>query len=688
MPTAAFIAAAGAANRQPVALLAIESPSAEKLTFSTQEQWADCTISGLNETRTPGEIQLQTDNAFYPNVGNYPQTPVTINAQSASLSQYTATAIDTDNPYQVYISGMIYRASTATTCTVYLERRKDGGSWQQIVVYHDTSSRLGAETFEYTDTLSAAGNYEYRLYYVLGRALNSSDFVKLVQYQTVLAVRYQAAGNATTPSTGLDFETTPAANCRFEIDDTIPTGATITVTGYGRNSTGASWTALGTITDGQSLSPYRYYQFQIGLTTDPSRFHTPAVSEIRLINGDSEYIYFSTHADTPVHGALPYIAPGGISSINSKIDLSQKSTIGELTIKLFWRPYLGELVASAALKNKTITCKIGFVGLAESDYEPYFVGTWYDYNADSMSGIITIKTRNIQRRYSAKTPAQYPNFLQLDSGSNYIPYTPAATYTYSGNIMDVMLDIADDVGIPDRLLNRTSFTDLAAGARSGTNWQVARVLSEPQDAQEMLLQLAISAGVFLFEGADGKLTAKLYDAMAIASPVATLDAQHIAFRAMEGGQKDLSTRIAVYYNLISGDGGSATNYSDCALHINATAETEWQETSTKEHFDLWNLSDTAITALAERWYSWYTTPRALVKAEEIPPRLWGIERGDVVAVRNLQLPCPATDWPGYSNDTRFLVMGKTISDPTTGNLTISLDLMQLEDATFSTTLIS
>lgn len=836
MPSAAFLAAATAAtaaNRQPVALVAIESDNAINTYVTTQSDWeASSPLTDINTSYSSGDIRLGTDgDEIVPGYYTAPAVASSV-ATDGSFVFYQ----DLGGGYTNYISysSTFFTGTRSTVLSVRFTPNVGSVVWGAIVQgkYAGGSTWLNIAQASYsgaiqTRTLTSGqfprGDWEFRIamVYPTTGGTPSGPAITLVDYTETYETCFMSTGTLTTAATGLDLGLIPTVSSQLQTTDAIPPGCSITYTAWGRDTTGASWTALGTVADGASLDPYRYYQIKVDLTAAEETVTlsggwngypytvyriSPTVSEIRIIGGDSQYTYLSTHPDTPLHGALPWIAPGGVSSISSKIDLLQQATIGELTLKLFWRPPLGELLHSGYLKNKTIICKIGFLGLAEVDYEPYFVGTWFDYSTDSSSGIITVKTRNILRRFTKKipdaaafmdvkyfhiafgtnnsgsgfthnpsgksyigtlfnaaeadssTPGDYTwsvmpttsgstvsaalngqtNYVHIayataldgstgfdlssQSGKTYVgvyvdataadstdpvmyswqalgaatnlkcteyakPSSPI-TVTYSGNIMDVMLSLADAMGIPDRLIDRGSFTDLAAGDRSSSDWDVARTISEPQDAQTLLNELSVSGGLFLFEGADGRLTVKLYDAFVAATPANTLDAQHVTIKTVDGGQKDLFTRQAIYNTIKAGKTGtSSTDFDRCRLKINVDAEINWQETATKEWFDKWDLSPAAIDLIAERWNNWFSAPHATIKAENVPPRFWGIERGDVVAVRNLQLPCPAADWPGYSNDTRFLVMGKTTSDPTTGNLTVSFDLMQLEAAVFSSTIL-
>lgn len=818
MPSDAFIKAASAANRQPVVCLAIESQEAIKTMVTIKQDWLDSALTNINATSVDGEVRLATDD-----IEDVPET---------YAEPIVASGATTSTPLTFYQSnaggGSFWRSYSDVFCSddrvtgikiwhhanvqytvwgVHLQGRLDGGAWRDLDV--DTYSGPFAEY-----TLSCynltRGHWDFRI--AVSRLQETQPVAPVItvdQYEVTHETHYLATGSLITPDTKLDLGSVPDIVSRFEVDDIKNTGCTIAYTAWGKDTSGAGWTLLGSVNDGDSLAPHRYYQIRADLTGSGDGYQSPSITEIRIIGGNSQYVYLSTHKDLPIQGALPYIVPGGISSISSKIDLLQQATVGELSAKLYWRPKVGDIIFGDWIKNKTIICKQGYVGLSEVDYEPYFVGTWYDYQSDHTAGVITVKTRNILKRFNRKVPAAedflvkerfhigfatnssgvgfshsptgatyigvYVDFSDTDSTDSadyvwhtintangvplvadkngiarylhiafatnitgtagfdsttvtgkthvgyYIDNTVAdstnpefykwliidsqtnlytviyskpnvpITKKYSGNVMQVMLVIADALGIPDRLIKRSTFTDLATGTRAGdvagTDWYVEREVTEPQDAMEMLNELSVSSGVFLFEGADGRLTAKLYDDFAADSvaAVATLDAVHCKFKPIDGGQKDLKTRQAIYYDLIPGkEGGSPNDYANCYMPVNVPAEMAWDETNTLEWFDKWKISPKAVQLLGQRREHWFSNPWGAVRVDDVPPRFCGIERGQIVAVDNLQMVCPADQWQGFTNGTRFLVLGKSSSDPTSGNQTLSFDLMQLEAPTFTT----
>lgn len=733
MPSPAFIKAASAANRQPVVLLAIESVDAIKRQITTQSDWQAATPVNLNTVNEPGRVFMTTDGAEpYPGIywandavptslitpqvtfpfdqsivpgglyNNGPDPSYATNLATASFSldarttgSRVACRISLEGsmvePNQESYPGLVIDVR-ARSVDYVLQGKPSGGAWQDLktgkakdLAGPPPLPGWGAHSVVTIEGVGLArGAWEFRIVLTSFNEVEATGWsdqnsrqeykAEILSYTQQYETQYKASSSLVTAP--MDLGLTPSIPSRFEADDVVPTGGAISYHGYGSDN-GSSWADLGVIRDGNSLPPYRYYYISAVLTS--GGLYSPAIDELRVVGGNSQYVYISTHKDVPIQGALPYIAPGGISSISSKINLTDQATVGELSIKLFWRKKTGDMLATGFLKNKNIICKIGFVGLSEQDYEPYFTGTWHDYQADHEKQIISVKTRDVLKKFTRKVPDAA---FYLDTTG--AAFNPPRLYKLAGNIMAVMLEIADLLGVPDRYLDRAAFDAIAAGPRSGANWQVSRDLKEPLDAGEMMNELAISAGVFLVELPDGRLTAKLYDQFLTDPPAATLDAMVHKFKPIEGGQKELFTRQAIYYQLLSGaDGGSASDYGKGHIYINVLAETNWNESATKEWMDRWGLSVHAIQLLALRRDSWFANPRNTVTVENVPPRFWELERGQVVAVDNLRLPCPEAEWQGYTVGVRYLVMGKTISDPTSTNLSFSYDLLSLADAEFA-----
>ena len=500
--------------------------------------------------------------------------------------------------------------------------------------------------------------------------------ITFLSYTTNTQSNFLATGSLTTRV--FDLGQAPTTNTTFETDQTIPPGCSVAYTALGSNVNNSGWVSLGSVVDGSLLAAYRYYYLTVVLNASPDGLRSPDISELRIQAGSFDY--FSTCKDTPIQGAKPYIVDGSLNSLSSNIELMALGKIGEISPKLFWTKQTSDMLATGFLKNKAVTCKIGFVGLAEVDYEPYFGGTWYDHTDDHEQLQITIQTRDVWKQFKTQVPdANY--WVDLTGAK-----ITGKVYTLAGNIIDVMLSVASAAGVSDRYVDTAAFLALKAasfpGSTPGTTWYVKRDLTSSQDASALLGDLGIAAGVFLYPAPNGMLTPVHWDTVISGTPAATLDALKIQFKPIAGGQKDLYTRQAISYQLLPGkDGGSASDFGSLYECINAEAETNWGESHTNTWSDTWGLPAQAIVDLGARMDSWYANPHMTVQAVNIPPRFMGVNPGALIAVNNLRLPAPAANWPGFVTGKLWLLMQKSIS-PT--DLTLTWDLFEVGPTNYIT----
>lgn len=715
MPTQNFLDAASAANRKPVILMAVESIDALKQSVTTDSEW----LASKSNTRAhiaDNSVDLKNTIDAGMGAGVKPDhftftidRSVTILSVTAHV-RVEARVTDPGNWDKIDVPGMSVPLGLNTT-----------GGWIDAVyptslpvptpiltnpvdpLYADAFNKnqayIGPDTplyFVFTNRLPVlAGSTVIYLSQYMQLRMNIPGFTsytlewwcRFVPGTSIVVTFYDYDGSLQTKT--IDLGTIPTQPSRFETDDIIPSGCTLAYTARGSND-GTTWTALGAKLDGDSLAAYRYYDFTAAFGSNGS--NTPTLEEIRVIGGNSQYDYYSTHKDQPIQGAKPYIMEGGISSLTSKIDLLKPATTGEITAKLFWRKKTGDMITTGYLKNKAVICKLGFQGLSESDFEPYFTGTWFDYSADGRTATIDVKTRDVWKKFKLMVPDD-GYFLDPTATQNVVingttykvssgKKLAGTVYTLSGNVIQKMLDIIDLIGAPDRYIDRAAFTALRDGSRSGVDWNVSRALTEPTSAEELLNELAVSAGAFIYPLPSGKMTITLFDDAVNGTPAATFDANRITFKPIDGGQKELTTRVAIYYQIINGkSGGSKDDYLQVYAPINADAEINWNEHKGMEWLDKWGMSTNAIQKLAQRLDGWFANPKFTVRAENVPPRYMGVNRGAVVAVDNLELPCTAANWDAglrYTSQKKFLVMSKTVNPK---DLTLSFDLLEVGPTT-------
>lgn len=736
MPSAAWLAAAKESPRDMVAVLSIESVDAIKAACTTKADWdAAKSITNLNSATEPGTLYLVTDGdesysgeyvapTISPNAltalapaADYIPTlgaTLTVDIQSAVSASFNDRTVKADFRFDIYPiqSAQWYNDQHPETPTIYygdyfceaywrLWGSLDGGSYQILTAGIASRDRVSFDQFPTTgdamdivqvptvheavsvELARGAWSFKIQIYQYVWKerwtAGQQESMSPAAYYSRVSGLfishvdthrtKYVATGS--TQTRNIDLGTVPTVPSRLEFYDFTPGGTVLVYTARG-SADGSSWTSLGTVEDGQSVPPYRYYDITATFTASADGMKSPFLHEIRITGGNSQFVRVGTHHDQPVQGVLPYIA-GSIGALTSRLELAKVTTGGELSLKLVYNAWVADLIARGGLRNQAVTMLVGFLGLAESDYEPYFVGTAYDYQIDHVQQEVTLRCRDVWKRFKQKIPTE-----TVDASGN--KNTTPITWT-GANALQVMLDIVDYIDVPDRYINRASFTAIRDGARSGADWQVTRTVTEPTEALQLLGELTEVAGVFLTIGTDGKLTATLYDTAA--APVDIIDARHVRVRKIESGDTALTTRQLVYYSLIAGEtGGAAADYAKAHILINADVETDQGEVVEKEYFDKWGMSANAIIALANRRNEWYGQPLHKVFLEEVPPWHAKAAPGQVVTVDGLPFPAPAAMWGKLSYRKKFLTMVRT-PDPNNG-FVAKMELLEIiRNATFS-----
>jgi len=505
-----------------------------------------------------------------------------------------------------------------------------------------------------------------------------------------------------------DLGVVPNIPSRVLLDHMVTGAASIVYTAQGSTTGTGGWVDLGTVIDGGELAPYRYYRLTAVMTS--TGYDTPEIYSIRVVGGNGQYVYFGDHIGEP---ALPLgeVAPylHSVSSTSSKIALKEKPTVGDLTMVLAWMPLTSDLVQSTG-KRRSVTVYLGFVGLAASDYEPYFTGVWDGYTADPDKRTFTVKLRDVWKKFKGKIPDQ-----QNKDGAT-IPinrlFGQATDGTGTGtplNIMDAIVQVSDLAKAPDRFIDKAAFASLKASDFSGPEWNVYRVLTEQKDSDELLKELSVTAGVFLVPAPNGKLTPMHYETAIAQTPAVTLDAAQIQFTGMTPDMADTVTRHNIYFNLSSDEqgrrlgGGSPADYRNVYTTVGSKAsviaERDREEVVVGEWFDNWGLAagtapgvPNPLTKLADRLASWFTptatvggkevaTTKTTVKATNVPLRYYAdVRPGKMVYVDNLRLPCPLASWDGFSDNVKFMVMSWAV-DPK--NFTLTLDLFQISPLTYN-----
>lgn len=654
MPSAAFLRAMGAENVKPVILLQVESGSADRVSLSTQDQWQACPVlDGWDAAALPGSV--------IPAGTIYPML-ATVEAARTNLligavkGRYTIanTHGHTVGPHELTVTLTLKKNGVdAGTAEARMSFPQQLGTYYTGDVYFVLPEEVGFLPGDEIDVASIT-------HVITGSSVGVYHSGGSNWAAPPELVTRTATGTLTTAALGL--AAAPSSHAVIHFDDSQPPGASIAYSAEG-SSNGSSWTPLGAVADGQQLTAYRYYRITAAFSWTGTDY--PEIREIRIISGDGSYLYYSTHRDEPYAAALPYLADKPVGTISSKITLLDKPSTGEASVKMFWNDHVSALLAAGTLLNKTVSIRIGAVGMASGDYETLFTGTWHDYSIDFARGLVTIKLRDVLKLLGrSKVPRESTNATTGLRSTRPLVFVDRP-------ILSALLDIADAQGIPDRFLARDQFAALEA---AGVDYPVTRTLPEPTEADKLLAELTATAGVFLVPSPQGALAPVLYDPDG--DPAGVLDARDVDFGSIEGGLKELRTRQLVYYDPLTEDpGDNSEDYARGVIYANNALEAQLQEkeVSEKRWYDKWRAPEGAILALAARMNSWFSTPHQTVTASGVPLRHLGLQPGQVVTVDNL--PLPSSEWPGLSTGRKFLITGR---DFDAGSLSLKLTLFDLQ----------
>lgn len=646
-------------NRQPVTLLSILSAGAAAFAYTTQADWLAASLNGLDPYVRPGSV-LNVTGSYADSTTQHGETYAFFPQKLEGVFQFKQIVKDHWTQGVRIYATLTYGATTIISTNHYYAA--DGNKWG-MGWYSSATWFGGAASFTFKDALEVPAGEVATLGFFL---TNSSGGVYTWEWEAqwsaapLVVLVPKTTGFITA---AIDTGSVPDNGYLFSVDDVNAIGASI-VYSYEGSDDGSNWSSYGSVSDGDPMEAHRYYRIT-GQLTAASPF-VSEVKEIRLSEG--EFLYFSTHQDQPVPARA---LVKKVSSLTSKIQLERGGwpTTGEISADLVWTKASGDLIAAGTLKNKRSSVKLGFVGLALEEYQDFHTGTFYDWGASIRNRTITVKLRDVLKQFEkVKIP-----FETVD-GSGTKTTTPI---TWSGaNPIQVMLDIFDNMGLQSGWINLDWFEFLRDGSFFGPEWLVTRTLSEPTSVNDLLSELSIITGVFLIPTPDGRITPVMYEPYNPA--VATFDATVHDFNDLDGNQKELFTRQAVYYNANTADPSEEADYDSAYMLISAAQEiARGGEVSVKTYLDKWGITATAAYLIAKRWSEWYVDPLISCKVSNVSCYYIDVLPGQIVAVDNLELPVTAANWGAKTSGKKFLVTSRSV-DPSKAMM--SFDLRALDTA--------
>ena len=434
----------------------------------------------------------------------------------------------------------------------------------------------------------------------------------------------------------------------FYSGDSLESGSSLSYHLWGGNTSPAT-IDLGVVGDGDSIPSYRYYFVVLSFssTTGGRAF----ADRLQISTSSLNYI---TNRPIPELGLThPLLYQGGVRELSSKMDREKPTTTGESSLTLGWSPWLGGIIHDEFLRGKGVAIDIGFPGMPFSEFAPFYKGTWYDYKANHVEGFIDVSLRDVLTRFrKVKIPKETTD---VSGNITTVPLVWADV-----NILQVMLEIFEAMGIPDRLIAVTAFTDLRDGDYSPSIYNVTRTVTKPIEAFKLLNELSVVSGIFLVPYADGKLYPIPYDGNT--PQVAIFDARFMDFGTIEGGYKDLFTRQLMYFDPNTATpGDKEEDYDKLLININAGIEEEWEDYSEKRWFEKWDANPIIVDDLGARFSSWFATPKKVFKVTNVTISNIEVQLGDIVHIDNLHIPVAEADWPGVINSLHGLVLKRDLS---------------------------
>jgi hypothetical protein len=681
MATGSYIRAAQQAadgKREPVVLLRVEDVATIERIYTTKEDWdgsaellnietEDILGSALNYFTE--DMKVFGGDWEYPyGYGVEPKESGFVYRLKGSFHQYSPGGKrdwfgSYEYSFTIPSSVLFQRAQFNVNPGPILESKTI--NVKQAIIIEESTNQLYPDYYYCTAYLYLDNNANT---FLLGGVDENSDtWFWLCNSPLLIDTKFVPTATSIIKTSTIDFEASPADPVLFSVDDIKSAGVSITYEAFADDFSPPT-TSRGVIVDGDAIGSVGYRYYRILATFSSSNGAVGELAEIVLSGGDQTSRLFSTHRDLPTVGAAPLLPMNPVGTLSSKIELDKPTSVGEIGVKMLWTKEVGDLIATGYLRNKAVQVKHGFVGLAESEFETIFTGSWANYTADHRKMEISVSTQNVLRRFmKVKLPRETFNASGVKST---VPLVFSAD-----NAVQVILDLVDELGIPDRYIDRTTIEGLRDGALAGSEYNVTRTLTTPVEAWKLVHELATLCGCFVVVLPSGKMTLTQYDLHA--TPAATFDARHVDFDAIDGGQDALFTRQLIYYDPnVADPKEEEEDYDKGYLLINAGSETAYDESSEHRWFDLWGASVPVLTALADRWDRWHATPRFKITCKNAGLRHIAVLEGQIVNVVGLRVPCEDTNW-AQASEFKALVMKRSI-DPT--KCVMSFDLMQITDA--------
>lgn len=526
---------------------------------------------------------------------------------------------------------------------------------------------------------------------------------------------YQAAGTA---YRSLDVcannMPAPTANGVFSYVDLIAAGTALSIYAWATDNralylaTGiAGWTAIGRMTSGQSVPPYRYWRFRINLRSNAQNDDTPRLQNISVSYMQSP-ILLGTHAQAvsfPASGnayhATAIKAINAVSSSTAALD-SQAKTImtGKLTLELAPEPIVEQLFAHY-LRGKRVVLRAGYADIPDTVLyydgiirDIAFAGGKYtltiqdpieladvsvprhhwpafDNTQGYASGIkVMFNDKAYQTLQLIPAPIAPVILENPDKPSVSTLWQPAPSiwqdiaYLPNTHLCDAAADLLQNqINLADEKIDLASLNEVQA--QYPNRLTQGRDIAQPTKAIDLLSEIAwLTDSFWLIK--EGRLSL-IAEAQSTDAPVMYLTPHDIK----EGlqyrrGWAELKNEVLIFTDWT---GGATSNdqYRQAIGIADADSAANYNMVAVQEFQDKWNVPLPELNLIAQAFLTRWKNGRRIVRID-CAMRTLPLECGDVVELTSAQLPT------GDNNRLTALIQGKDLNWM---NQTITLTLLEI-----------
>ncbi len=460
---------------------------------------------------------------------------------------------------------------------------------------------------------------------------------------------YQTTGNITTQI--IDLGEIPAVDGEWKFNETEPDQYGVTDVIYtcfgSTDNFSSSNVSIGAKVDGDPIESgdwYRYYKITSTLSTT-SQSETPVLHDVGV-----SFVTYKTFTDRNIFGYEQSL--DGISSLSTKIDDFELTTIGQLTCNLGLTETLSNYLYSNYPKNKPAKVLIGFddPDFAESDFYELYVGAIDKWKITTGNDVnITIK--DVSKLWSVDVPKETTTGDGNNTSLTYQSLTFSAVHP-----IDAMLEILQNhLDIRDAVIDTGSFLAVKA---SLSGWVITRDFDGPpvetEKADELLNQLRILTSTYFIPDTTGKIRIKEYDSTEAAIETLT-DADFLTPLSWESNIDAMINKTLHKY-----DWNTTTElFTDFYIALDSSSITNNDEVKTWEFEDKWTLvaQVAQVQALKTNILARYAAPPAKITGTLDRKKMY-FEVGDMVNLTTTQ--APSTDLAGIT-DTKFQIIEKNFN---------------------------